>query len=69
MRQEWWHIYVNDELLVSVLGHDTAFWSLNYLKGDTTNSYSMTRSKKEKARTKDIEPVRLQDIIDNANNN
>ena len=68
MRQDWWHVYVNDELLVSVNGFDSAMWAFNYLKKDTSNTYVISQVKRENIRTKDSEPVKLQDIIDNANN-
>ena len=68
MKQDWWHVYVNEDFLVSINGFETAMEAFQYFKKDTNNTYTITQVKKESEDKKDVEPVKWRDIISNSRN-
>ena len=68
MKQDWWHVYVNEDFLVSINGFETAMEAFQYFKKDTNNTYTITQTKKEIEDKKYVEPVKWRDIISSSRN-
>ena len=58
----WWDILVNETLLVTVRGKETASFMLQYLQRDKKNRYQITLSNKNS--TTPINCVTPKDILD-----
>ena len=63
MIEDGYNIYVNKKLLVTIKDEATAKWALKYFQEDKTNTYVMTRQISSKSIKKEVEPIKLRDIL------